>query len=127
MKKNAPLTSPINSKIQWPAILIHVDHDELVYCNSEQDWQLEAQGHLDEMSQLFDSSGVSFCLELDKTNDLTQDKHLTWLAAAEPLDLKQVLIYVRRHASTLGHCCTAKLGANTVKQVFDIMKYLEEG
>ena len=126
MKDTTQLTSAIHSKIQWPAILIHAGHDELVYLDNEQDWEIEAQGHIDEMNQLFDSSGISFCLKLNNIDGIRPNKHLTWLPTTEPIQLEQVLAHVRRHASNLGHCCTAKLGANTVKQVFDIMKDLEE-
>ncbi|NRB24184.1 DUF4144 family protein [Shewanella sp.] len=125
MKEFAQLTSPIHSKIHWPAILIHAGHDELIYLDNEQDWEIEAQGHIDEMSQLFDSAGISYRLPLADIDNGKPNQHLIWLTATEPLELKQVLSSVRRHASALGHCCTAKLGANTVKQVFDMMKYLE--
>ena len=125
MKDTTQLTSTIHSKILWPAILIHADHDELVYLDNEQDWEMEAQGHIDEMSQLFDSSGITYRLKLEDIDNGKPNQHLNWRTAPEPLELKQVLSSVRHHASTLGHCCTAKLGANTVKQVFDMMKYLE--
>ncbi|EDQ00350.1 DUF4144 family protein [Shewanella benthica] len=126
MKDTTQLTSTIHSKIHWPAILIHTGHDDLIYLANEQDWEIEAQGHIDAMSQLFDSSGITYRLKLEDIDNGKLNPHLNWLIATEPLELKQVLSSVRHHASTLGHCCTAKLGANTVKQVFDIMRYLEE-
>ena len=126
MKHTAQPASQSQTKIQWPAILIHMEDDELVYLKNEQDWELEAQGHIDDLSHLFDSSGVSFCLKLDTLDANIPNKHLSWIPATEPISLAQVLSRIRQHASTLGHCCTAKLGANTVEQAFEIIKYLDK-
>ena len=84
MKDTTQLTSTIHSKILWPAILIHADHDELVYLDNEQDWEIEAQGHIDEMSQLFDSSGITYRLKLEDIDNGKPNQHLNWRTATEP-------------------------------------------
>ncbi|RTR40201.1 hypothetical protein EKG38_05645 [Shewanella canadensis] len=115
-----------NRHIQWPAILIQEEQAELVYLASEQEWRLEEQNHIEEMSRLLDASGVTYNLSLAQRAQLKPDTRLSWQVSDEPLCLPQVLALVRVHASVSGHCCTAKLGAETMEQVFEIMKYIEE-
>jgi len=119
-----------NRRIQWPAILIQEDQAELIYLGSERDWRLQAQSHIDAGSHLLDISGVTHQLSLAHPSEppipQQQDKHPSWRIADEPLSLQRVLALVRQHASVSGHCCTAKLGAESMEQIFEIMKYIEE-
>jgi len=105
--------------VQWPAILIQEEQAELVYLTSEQEWQLEQQNHLEESSRLLDAVGVTYILSPAYTG-------LSWLVSNKPLCLSEILDLVREHASILGHCCTAKMGAESIEQIFEIMKFLEE-
>lgn len=109
------MTSEANSQIIWPAILIQEGQTELLYLESSNDWLEHAQGHIEASCRLLDSSGRIYQLNQQK-----------WVLSTLDISLTELIEFVRLHASTLGHCCTEKMGANTLKQVFDIMKYLEE-
>lgn len=120
------MNSDENRHIQWPAILIQQEQAELVYLASEQEWQLEQQSHIEEMSRLLDASGVTYNLSSTQRTQLKTDTRLCWRVSDDLLCLPQVLSLVRQHASVTGHCCTAKLGAESMEQIFEIMKYIEE-
>ncbi|ABV38511.1 conserved hypothetical protein [Shewanella sediminis HAW-EB3] len=115
-----------NRHIKWPAILIQEDQAELVYLSSEQDWLLEQQSHIVQSSRLLDASGITYRLIPAQRTQLKPDKQLSWHVSDEPLRLPRVLALVRQHAGVSGHCCTAKLNAVSMEQIFEIMKYLEE-
>ncbi len=129
IKKDA-INRDDNNPILWPALLIQEHQAELIYLGSEQDWRLQTQSHIDEGSHLLDISGVTYRLSLAHPTESSilqqQDKHLNWRIADKPFRLHQVLALVRQHASVSGHCCTAKLGAESMEQIFEIMKYIEE-
>ena len=109
------MTSKDNSQIIWPAILIQEGQTELLYLESSNDWLEHAQGHIEASCRLLDSSGNTYLLNQQ-----------SWGLSTLIISLTELIELVRLHASTLGHCCTAKMGADTLEQVFDIMKYLEE-
>ncbi|RTR31566.1 hypothetical protein EKG39_12650 [Shewanella atlantica] len=115
-----------NMHIRWPALLIQKDQAELVYLASEHDWLLERLTHIEQTDRLLDASGVTYELALAPHSQFQPDKQLSWQLSDEPLRLPQILDLVRQHASLSGHCCTAKLRAESMEQVFEIMKFLEE-
>ncbi|WP_394147390.1 DUF4144 family protein [Shewanella atlantica] len=115
-----------NRQIMWPAILIQQDPDGLTYLASEHEWLLETQSHIAVNSRLLDVSGVVYELTPTPHTQRMPDRQLSWQIADEPLYLPQILEFVRQHASLSGHCCTAKLRADSLEQVFEIMKFLEE-
>lgn len=119
MQRAVPLADSMISKehkqITWPAIIIQNGHTELLYLESNRDWLEQAQGHIEANTNLLDSTG-----------SLYQFNQKHWLLSTEVISQADLLERVRQHASTLGHCCTAKLSVDTLKQIFEIIKYLEE-
>ncbi|QFU21363.1 DUF4144 domain-containing protein [Shewanella eurypsychrophilus] len=109
------MTSEANSQIIWPAILIQEGQTELLYLESSNDWLEQAQGHIDASCRLLDSCGSTYLLNQQN-----------WGLSTLNISMTELIELVRLHASTLGHCCTAKMGADTLEQVFNIMKHLEE-
>ena len=107
------------TEINWPAILIHSHQDELIYLESNTDWQIESQQTIDISSQLIDSSGRCYLL-----GDSTKGG-LGWKMSTEGIKLEELIEKIGAHASLLGYCCSAKLGAKDFPQAFEIMRYLE--
>ena len=108
------------SEIVWPAILIQPQQNELVYLKSSSDWLIEAQQMIDVESRLLDTSGRSFQL-----CDLKKEQG-DWEISDQEIKLDELIQRVKMHASLQGYCCSAKLGANNLPQVFDILRYLED-
>lgn len=115
-----------NRQIQWPAILIQEEQTELVYLESEQAMWVETLAHLDEYTLLLDRNGVTYELTPAPHTQLKPDTQLSWQVSDEPLCLPRILALIRQHASVLGHCCTAKMGSESIEHFFQIMKFLEE-
>ncbi|WP_076416581.1 DUF4144 family protein [Shewanella sp. UCD-KL12] len=105
----------VNEQITWPAVIIHKGQAELLYLASNEDWLEQAQGHIEANANLLDSTGSLYRFNQNH-----------WQLSTEVISQADLIERVRQHASTLGHCCTAKLGADTLKQIFEIIKYLEE-
>ncbi len=109
------VTSEECNHITWPAIIIQQNQAELLYLESNKEWLEQAQGHIEENANLLDSTGALYRFNQNH-----------WQLSAGVISQADLIERVRQHASTLGHCCTAKLGADTLKQIFEIIKYLEE-
>lgn len=108
------------TEINWPAILIQPQQDELIYLVSDTDWQIESQQTIDASSQLIDSSGRSYQLCHSSKDSFD------WEISSEEIKLEALIKKIAAHASLLGHCCSAKLVAKDFHQAFEIIRHLED-
>lgn len=103
-----------SAQITWPAILIQEGQAELLFLESQANWIVESQGYIEDASRLVDSSGRCYVREQQ-----------SWKGSTQTMPLNELVELIRHHASTMGHCCTAKIGARSLEQAFEIMEYLE--
>ena len=101
--------------LQWPILIKHPQQPELQLLENLAQWQQETAHLYPQELQIIDSQGHSY-----------QWQGEAFYLATEQISLATIIDWVRAHASLNGHCCTAKLGANDIIQVFDMMRYLEE-
>ncbi|MCZ4335915.1 DUF4144 family protein [Shewanella colwelliana] len=105
--------------IAWPLLVKHPHDDHLLLLANLQLWLAELEINPSDEMMIIDSQGLSYCWRTTADGG-------EFVLANEPVPLAQLLDWIRTHASLNGHCCTAKIGANTIEQVFEIMRYLEE-
>lgn len=105
--------------LKWPIAVKHLLQDELIYLTDsiELTEQLAMQACLDELT-IIDSQG--YCYQPQLCNNVLQLQLLT----PQPT-LEQLIDWVRQHASQAGHCCTTKLSANNIEQLFAILAFIE--
>lgn len=106
--------------LHWPILVKHPDDNQLQLIEDIEQWQDELP-LLDTRSVvIIDSQGLSYRWQVQPLT-AAGEFHLS-----APHSLASIIDWVRLHASQNGHCCTAKLGANNISRVFEILKYLEE-
>lgn len=107
----------------WPAIIKYPDDAELLYINSQAEWDSDTGLHTfnyDEADYLIDSIGNSFTLT-KRINDVVQPER-----ANTTHTLNEILGMVKGHASQMGSCCVSKLYAPSIDEAFKIVKSLSE-
>ncbi|WP_028765677.1 DUF4144 family protein [Shewanella fidelis] len=106
--------------LHWPIVLKQCDQAELIYLSqlTELTEQLAIQASLEELT-IIDSQG--YCYHPQPCDSDIQ----LHLFAPQP-SLQQLIDWVRQHASQAGHCCTTKLSANNIEQLFAILAFIEE-
>ncbi|MCL1140027.1 DUF4144 domain-containing protein [Shewanella pneumatophori] len=109
------------ASLQWPIAVKHLQQEELVYLTelAELTEQLPMLGSLDELT-IIDSQGYSY--QIDNAAAAWQ----LHLSTPQP-SMEQLIEWVRLHASQAGHCCTSKLAANDIQQLFAILEFIEDG
>ena len=101
--------------LQWPILIKHPQQPQLQLIEHLAQWQQETLHLSPQELQIIDNQGTSYHWQGSQ-----------FQLAAEQMTLATIIHWVRAHASLNGHCCTAKLGANNIAQVFDMMRYLED-
>ncbi|MCK8044840.1 DUF4144 domain-containing protein [Shewanella sp. 1CM18E] len=109
------------ASLQWPIAVKHLQQDELVYLTelTELTEQLPMLGSLEELT-IIDSRGFSYQIE-----NCAAGLQLH-LSRPQP-SMERLIEWVRLHASQAGHCCTSKLAANNIEQLFTILAFIEDG
>ncbi|MCG9695677.1 DUF4144 domain-containing protein [Shewanella sp. Isolate11] len=100
--------------LQWPVMIKHTDDDLLQLLDSPEQWRQEYEQLQANSLTIIDAEGLCYHWQQGE------------FVAAPRIPLEQLIAWLRVHASLNGHCCTAKLGANNIKQVFEILRYLEQ-
>ena len=109
------------STINWPAILNYSGDAELLYLNSQSEWDSDQGLHsfsYDENDCLIDSSGNIYSLiyKIDKTvQPVFTNKTKT---------LDEILGLIKAHASQTDSCCVAKLYAPSISDAFKMIEAL---
>ena len=99
--------------INWPAIIKYRGEDELTHISCESEWLGDADLHLfayDEGDRLIDSSGQAFSLA---------HREGSWVTPTilnEVFQAEAVIELVRKHASSVGECCAAKVSFNSIQE-----------
>ncbi|GIU06848.1 MULTISPECIES: DUF4144 family protein [unclassified Shewanella] len=103
--------------LTWPILLKQPQQDELLYLGSTEELieQLSFLGPLNDLV-IIDSEGTSYQLESDSRLSLCSPQ----------LPIATLIDWVRLHASQAGHCCTSKLSANNIAQLFEIVDFIEQ-
>ena len=107
----------------WPAIIKYPDDAELLYVNSQAEWNSDVGLHafnFDESDSLIDSVGNTFTLT-QRSNNIVQPE-----LTNAPITLEEILGLVKGHASQLGSCCVSKLYAPSIEEAFKIVKSLSD-
>ncbi|QYJ81802.1 DUF4144 domain-containing protein [Shewanella aegiceratis] len=99
----------------WP-LLLKVDCDkQLMLLESQEDWLAE-RDHLEAESLiLIDSQGICYHC---------QDGALR--PSGQQIPLSAVVLWVSDYACQNGHFCSAKIGADSLAQLFEMVRYLED-
>ncbi|ABV86018.1 DUF4144 family protein [Shewanella pealeana] len=103
--------------LTWPIFLKQPLQDELIYLDSIEEFseQVSLLGLLDNVF-IIDTDGSSYHIKSD-----------TLLSLCSPqLPIATLIDWVRLHASQAGHCCTSKLTANNIAQLFEIVAFIEQ-
>lgn len=100
--------------IHWPLLLKLANDKQLMLLDSQQAWLDERDHLLGQSLQLIDSQGVSY---RSQNGDL--------LPSGEQFPLSEIVRWVSDYACLNGHFCSAKIGADSLTQLFDMVRYLE--
>ncbi|QYK12278.1 DUF4144 domain-containing protein [Shewanella rhizosphaerae] len=101
--------------IHWP-LLLKVDSDkQLMLLDSQEEWLTERDHLAPESLTLIDSQGVCYHC---------QDGALH--PSEEQILLPEIIQWVSDYACQNGHFCSAKIGADSLAQLFDMVRYLED-
>lgn len=109
--------------IIWPAIVKYPDEAELLYVNSQTEWDSDADLHTfdyDESDYLIDSLGNTFTLT-EKINNVVQPQSMS-----DTKSLDEILGLIKAHAAQTGACCVAKLYAPSITDAFTMVKSLRD-
>lgn len=103
--------------LTWPILLKQPQQDELIYLGSKEELteQFSMLGLLDDVF-IIDSNGTSYHIESGPLLSLCSPQ----------LPIATLIDWVRLHASQAGHCCTSKLIANNITQLFEIIDFIEQ-
>ncbi|MFT5234646.1 MAG: hypothetical protein ACI90A_000005 [Shewanella sp.] len=107
-------------EINWPAILIQPLQGELIYLESKSAWLIESEHTINDNCQLIDYTGASYQLHSAVKGVIE------WKGSCKNISLEELIEMIKVHASLVGHCCSAKLGAKDFPQAFEIIRYLED-
>ncbi|UCX05967.1 hypothetical protein FJ709_16625 [Shewanella glacialimarina] len=115
-----PADKTIRSIINWPAIVLLHQHDDLVYIADQSAW-LEYLDHeaanLVAEDKLIDSTGQCWLM----TESIKQHT----LISSTPISLEQFITIVQRFAQLQGQCCSSKLIFSNFQQGFAIIEQLD--
>ncbi|MDF0535500.1 DUF4144 family protein [Shewanella sp. A32] len=106
---------------RWPALLQQSGADELLYIDSQQDWQQLWQSAaylLNPGDRLIDSDGLTWIL----TPTVTQPLNI--LTPTSNISLDQLQKLVQRHALIEGNCCISKLQLISITDAMQFVKSL---
>lgn len=115
-----PTDKPISSVINWPAIVLLHQHDDLVYIADQSAWQdyLDHEAaNLVAEDKLIDSTGQCWLM----TKPIEQHT----LTSNTPISLEQLIAIVQRFAQLQGQCCSSKLNFSNFQQGFAIIEQLD--
>lgn len=99
----------------WP-LLLKVDSDkQLMLLESQEEWLAERAHLAAESLILIDSQGICYHC---------QDGNLR--PSEEQIALSELVLWVSDYACQNGHFCSAKIGADSLAQLFDMVRYLED-
>ncbi len=109
-----------NKSPQWPVFIKQLQQDELLYvCDLEELLeQLPVLGDLEQIV-VIDTLGCSYELSSDNTS-------VSFVLSAPQLLLPTLVDWVRLHASQAGQCCTSKLMATDISQLFSVLEFIEQ-
>ncbi|TVP14364.1 DUF4144 family protein [Shewanella sp. KCT] len=101
--------------IHWPLLLKVASDKQLMLLESQEEWLAE-RDHLEgESLTLIDSQGICYHC---------QDGYLR--PSEEQIALSQIVLWVSDYACQNGHFCSAKIGADSLAQLFEMVRYLED-
>jgi len=109
--------------IIWPAIIKYPDEAELLYVNSQAEWDCDTGLHAfnyDETDYLIDSIGNTFTLTT-RNNNIVQPESMS-----DTKSLEEILGLIKAHAAQTGACCVAKLYAPSISDAFTMIKSLSD-
>ncbi|MCG9738002.1 DUF4144 domain-containing protein [Shewanella insulae] len=101
--------------IHWPLLLKVANDKQLMLLDSQEDWLAERDHLEDEALTLIDSQGISYHCQGGFI-----------LASGKQIPLSEVVLWVSDYACQNGHFCSAKIGADSLAQLFEMVRYLEE-
>lgn len=112
-----------NQPLIWPAIIKYPGDAELLYVNSQVEWNSDAGLHsfnYDETDYLIDSAGNTFALT-QRVGNMVQPESLN-----KNMPLDEILGLIKAHAAQTGACCIAKLYAPSISEAFKMVKSLSD-
>ena len=109
-----------NALLHWPVFIKQLQQDELLYLSQfkELHEQLPMLGDLTQV-MVIDARGCSY--------QISDDNALVSFSLSTPQVLMPTLVdWVRLHASQAGQCCTSKLMATDISQLFSVLEFIEQ-
>lgn len=131
----------INMGVSWPAILQSEQHDELIYIKDQSSWYTfnsENNHTLHPDDRLIDSHGVVFLVHGSKINSLISPQKIASSPSAldvptidastgttpSKMAVSELLPLVRQFAQYQDHCCSSKIGFNTISEGIELVNEL---
>ncbi|WP_122034742.1 DUF4144 family protein [Aliivibrio sp. EL58] len=105
--------------VVWPAIVKFEGDSELDYISSESEWKIESELHYlgyQDKDILVDSTGAIFSLN-DPINNMTKI-----ISTNKTITMDILLELIKEHQSSLGLCCAAKVGFDSIKGAIESVK-----
>ncbi len=102
--------------IQWPAIIKLVGDHELIYLESQHQWDNNPEiraTHFQQADRLYDAEGREYLIHQPFIGELE--------ASGKVISLEKAIQLIRLHASQDGACCVSKFGAKSFKEAFDMI------
>lgn len=108
-----------NTFPKLPVFIKQLQQDELLYICDEEELreQLPVLGDLEQIV-VIDTQGCSYELSSDNTS-------IGFTLSTPQLLLPTLVDWVRLHASQAGQCCTSKLIATDISQLFSMLEFIE--
>ena len=103
----------------WPAIVKFDGDPELDYISDEKKWEIESELHYlgyQDKDILIDSTGTIFSLN-DPSNNSTKV-----INSNKTIAMDALLDLIKAHQSSLGLCCAAKVGFDSIKEAINSVK-----
>ncbi|WP_394201255.1 DUF4144 family protein [Shewanella waksmanii] len=107
----------------WPIMMTVSDSDELVLLPDLDSLQQELAVNL-QYQHLIDSNGYYYQVA-HEGNAIAPHKLQLAPLNKQPIAIADLLDKVRRHASLVDQCCSAKMTATEYGQVFEMLAYLD--
>ncbi|QYJ93145.1 DUF4144 domain-containing protein [Shewanella spartinae] len=99
----------------WPLLLKVASDKQLMLLESQEEWLAERDHLAPESLTLIDSQGICF---------QCQDGDLR--PSSQQIVLSQIVLWVSDYACQNGHFCSAKIDADNLAQLFEMVRYLED-
>ena len=109
-----------NALLHWPVFIKQLQQDELLYLSQFEELheQLPMLGDLTQV-MVIDARGCSYQISDDNAS-------VSFSLSAPQVLMPTLIDWVRLHASQAGQCCTSKLMATDISQLFSVLEFIEQ-